>query len=255
MKDLLEKLIGLIPAYFDDLLALVSGPKRFFAERLLGQPAMEKALLFLAVSFSITWLLTAPFNRGDPFLELGTDAAFALAYIVAYGVALYLAWWLAGGRAEIRKFLPIHFYYAGVLKLIFALVFLGTMGALRAADPASYKAMLEAIYAGNAASFFLRNSRANAWTGLPTLAFGFDHGVRCYGSMDICWLGRVSRTKSSVQVSIEYSRFVICRVLRPGHRLNVAGSERARKVEASCGLTHSPLDPFRSMALPTRTTW
>ena len=159
MKDLLEKLIGLIPAYFDDLLPLVSGPKRFIAKRLSSdEPAMQKALIFLAVSFLIGWVLKTPFVRGDPFLELGTDGAFVLIYVMTYGGALYLAWRIAGGRAEIQKFLTIHFYYAGVLKLIETSLYLGIMGTIRAADPALFKEIYDAAYGGNLASFFIKNS-------------------------------------------------------------------------------------------------
>jgi hypothetical protein len=159
MPDLLEKLIGLFPAYFNDLLALVSGPKRFFARRLSTESDMKDALLFLAISFLISWILIAPFNRGGSFLvELGTDAAFVLSYIVAYGGALCLAWRIAGARTEIQKFLPIHFYYSGVLKLILSIAFLGAMGALRATEPASYKEMLNAVFAGDGAGFYMRNS-------------------------------------------------------------------------------------------------
>ncbi len=136
MKDLLEKLIGLIPAYFDDLLPLVSGPKRFIAKRLSSDElAMQKALIFLAVSFLIGWVLKIPLLRGDPFLELGTDSAFVLIQVMAYGGALYLAWRIAGGSAAMQKFLTIHFYYSGILKLIETSLHLGIMGTIRAADP------------------------------------------------------------------------------------------------------------------------
>jgi hypothetical protein len=159
MKDLLEKLLGLIPAYFDDLLPLISGPKRFIAGRLSSdQPAMQKALIFLAVSFLISWVLKIPLSRGDPLLELGAGGAFVLIYVLAYGCALYLAWRTAGGRAEIQKFLPIYFYYAGVLKLLMTITYLGTMGTMRAADPALYKEIYDAAYGGNIVAFLMRNS-------------------------------------------------------------------------------------------------
>ncbi len=159
MKDLLEKLIGLIPAYFDDLLPLVSGPKRFIAKRLSSDElAMQKALIFLAVSFLIGWVLKIPLLRGDPFLELGTDSAFVLIQVMAYGGALYLAWRIAGGSAAMQKFLTIHFYYSGILKLIETSLHLGIMGTIRAADPALFKEFYDVAYSGNMASFVIKNS-------------------------------------------------------------------------------------------------
>src|SRR4030095_6762655 len=120
MKDLFEKLIGLVPAYFDALLPLVTGPKHFIAKRVSrDKSAMQKALVFLAVSFLIGWILKIPLSRKDnPLLELGPDGVFVLIYIMTYGAALCLAWRIAGGRAEIQRFLIIHFYYSGVLTLL-----------------------------------------------------------------------------------------------------------------------------------------
>jgi hypothetical protein len=159
MKDLLEKLIGLIPAYFDDLLPLVTGPKHFIAGRLSSDESpMHKALVFLAVSFLISGVLTIPLSRGDPLLELGVDGVFVLICVMSYGGILYLAWRIAGGRAEIQIFLTIHFYYAGILKLLEASLYLCTMGTIRATDPALYKEIYDAAYGGNAAAFFINNS-------------------------------------------------------------------------------------------------
>jgi hypothetical protein len=159
MKELLEKLIGLIPAYFDALFPLVTGPKHFIAERLSSdESAMQKALIFLAVSFLIGWLLKIPLSRGDPLLELGSDGVFVLICVLTYGGALYLAWRIAGGRAEIQKFLTIHFYYSGVLKLLETSTYVGAMGTIRAADPALYKEIYDAAYGGNIAAFVIKNS-------------------------------------------------------------------------------------------------
>jgi hypothetical protein len=159
MKELLEKLIGLIPAYFDALFPLVTGPKHFIAERLSSdESAMQKALIFLAVSFLIGWVLKIPLRREDPLFELGSDGVFVLIYVMTYGGALYLAWCIAGGRAEIQKFLTIHFYYSGVLSLLGTSTYLGTMGTIRAADPGLYKEIYDAAYGGNIAAFFIKNS-------------------------------------------------------------------------------------------------
>src|SRR5512136_2925139 len=116
MKDFLDTIIQLIPGYFSDLLGLVSGPKRFIADRLSREDlTMEGPLRFVAVSFMISWIIKAPLNRLDPIIELGTDGAFVLAYVVLYGGAICLSWRIVGGRAGLRQFFAIHFYYAGIL--------------------------------------------------------------------------------------------------------------------------------------------
>jgi len=158
MKEILERLVGLVPAYFEALLPLLTGPKRFIAARLCGDAsAMQKALVFLAVSFAIGWVLKMPLSRGDPLLELGADAVFAFVYVVAYGVALYLAWRIAGARSGLQQFLTIHFYYAGILLLLVTGLYLGTMGTLRAGDPALFKEIHDATYAGKLATFLHEN--------------------------------------------------------------------------------------------------
>lgn len=160
MKDLFEKLIGLIPTYLDDLFSLLSGPKSFIAERIAdNEPVMEKALVFLAVSFFISWILKISLIRGDPFLELGSDAIFVLIYVSAYGGALYSAWRIIGGRSEFKKVLTINFYYSGILKLMMSFVFLGMMGAIRISDPALYKDIFDSAYSGGIATFLINNKQ------------------------------------------------------------------------------------------------
>lgn len=158
MNDLFEKVVGLIPTYLDDLFSLLSGPKRFIAKRISGsEPAMEKALAFLAVSFFIGWILKISLIRGDPFIELGADAIFTLVYVSAYGSALYAAWFIVGGRSEFKRFMTIHFYYAAIIKLLMSFIFLGMMGAIRMVDPTLHKDIFDAAYSGSIAKFILNN--------------------------------------------------------------------------------------------------
>jgi len=54
MKDLLEKILAYLPVYIPDLIQLVSGPKRFVAERNRGQEGdAMKAFTFLGISLAI----------------------------------------------------------------------------------------------------------------------------------------------------------------------------------------------------------
>ena len=160
MKDLFEKLIELIPTYLNDLFSLLSGPKRFIAERISGnEPAMEKALVFLSISFFIGWILKISLIRGDPFIELGSDAIFTLIYVLAYGGVLYAAWFIVGGRSDFKKFMTIHFYFAAILKIMMSFIFLGMMGAIRMVDPALYKDIFDAAYSGGIATFLISNKQ------------------------------------------------------------------------------------------------
>jgi len=158
MKDFLEKIIRLIPGYFSDLLGLVSGPKRFVADRLSRKDlTMEGPLRFVAVSFMISWIIKAPLNRLDPIIELGADGGFVLACVVLYGGAICLAWRIVGGRAGLKQFFATNFYYAGILMLLSALFYLASMGLLRALDPGIYRELSDAVYGGGLASFVLEN--------------------------------------------------------------------------------------------------
>lgn len=158
MKEILEKLIGLVPAYFETLFSLLTGPKRFIAERLTqDESAMKEALVFLAVSFALGWILKLPMVRGDPLLQLGAEGAFVLSYVLAYGLALHLAWRIAGGRSSLQKVLTIHFYFAGVFLLLMTLLFLGMMGTIRAIDAALFKELHDAAHGGDLAGFLMAN--------------------------------------------------------------------------------------------------
>jgi hypothetical protein len=202
MKDLLEKLIGLIPAFFNDLLPLISSPKRYIAEQLSqDEKLIERALLFFGMCFSIGWLLKVPFSRADPLVELGTDASFVLLNVIGYGIVLYLAWRIVGGRGEKHKFFATTFYYAGVMQLLSSIVFLSMMGTIRATDPTFYKEMLDATYAGNFASFMMmRQERLAAnpviWVALAGYAGMLTWVVAGWGAYRK--LNQVSRLRSCV---------------------------------------------------------
>ncbi|MCH9639899.1 MAG: hypothetical protein K0U40_10450 [Betaproteobacteria bacterium] len=158
MHLLIEKFIRLIPAYFNTLLPLLTGPKHYIFKHLSNnETEIHKAQAFLAISFLISWTLKIPLARGDPFHELGSDAIFVLIFVMAYGSALYLAWSIVGGRAEIKKFWTIHFYYSGVLKLLMTCTYLATMGTIRAADPVIYKEIYDASYDGQIATYLINN--------------------------------------------------------------------------------------------------
>ena len=158
MKDLLDKIIALIPQYVADITDLISGPKRFVLQRTESDAShLVDSLVFLALSFLIGWFLEIPFLKRDPLIELAEDAAFFAFSVMAYGAAVCLAWRVVKGRAEIKIFFVIHFYYAGVLKLIMSCSFLAMAGVLRASDAQFYGDYMEAIAQGQALDFVLQN--------------------------------------------------------------------------------------------------
>ena len=161
MKDLLLKFLKLIPAFFEDFFPLVTGPKRFVAKRLSkrNSDALQRALTFLLVSFLISWLIEFPFNEGDIWQNIGPEGAFVLSYIVLYGGALYLAWRTVGGKGKMRNFFIIFFYYAGIIKLLMSLTFLGIMGSMRAFDPELYDVFYSTAKSGNLPAYAFENYR------------------------------------------------------------------------------------------------
>ncbi len=179
MRDLLERILGYLPAYLKNLPDLVQGPKRFVLERLSRKEhQQEDALVFLAISFLIGWILKASFIRQGFYIELAADSAFVLALVFAYGVALCLAWRIVKGRAEVQQFFVIHFYYSGVLLLIASCWFMTIVGTLRAFNANLYTRMLENIYQGNAATFFKANAESiTAAPGLMPVILGGQLGV------------------------------------------------------------------------------
>jgi hypothetical protein len=154
MKELLLDAIKLAPAYFGDLLQLMTTPRGFLAERALaGDSSLVRPLLFLAMSFLLSFTITLPWASGDPLLELATDAVFVFASITGYGYALFLSWRALGATAPVQRFFVLHCYVAGVLKLLQSATFLLAVGVLRVGNPAGYDTMMAATRSGDALWF------------------------------------------------------------------------------------------------------
>jgi hypothetical protein len=148
MKDLADRLIRLFPAYFDDLIGLVTGPKRFLARRVTETNSLELALRFLALSFAINYILKLPFLRGDVWLELGASVVFVFLEWFLIGTGIWLAWRILGGTASLRDTFVIWFYVAGIIHYIQSFAFLLALGTLRAMAPSIYEEMMAAVYSG-----------------------------------------------------------------------------------------------------------
>ncbi|HEY3157499.1 MAG TPA: hypothetical protein VGJ78_00950 [Vicinamibacterales bacterium] len=148
MNELIEKGIGLFPQYFRDLIALLTGPKRFVAGRLHEEGLFERSLLFLAFSYASGCILKAPTYTGNLLVELGAGAAFTLAQAAGFGIAIWFAWRAVGGRGTLVESLVISFYYAGVIELLATFMYVSFMGTLRAGDVSLYTRLLEAARNG-----------------------------------------------------------------------------------------------------------
>jgi len=152
VKDLLEKLVTLVPKYVEDIISLTSGPKQFLTARVsTGEARWVDGLIFLAISFVLTFLVGLPLARADadPMLDFATEGVFVLLYVVLYGYAVYLSWRVLGKVAPIQQFFVIHFYVAGILKLLETAAFITAVGVLRVGDPALNAEMFREVAAGN----------------------------------------------------------------------------------------------------------
>ena len=76
-----------------------------------------------------------------------------------FGYAVVLSWRAVGGKGSIARFFAIHFYVAGVLKLIMSATFMTIIGVLRMGDPSRYAEMNKALYVGNALWFITNADR------------------------------------------------------------------------------------------------
>ena len=159
MNPLVEKGLALFPQYFRDLIALLTGPKQFVGKRLLEAGLFERALLFLAFSYAFGFILKAPTYTGNLGIELGTGAAFTLVQAVGFGVAIWLAWRVLGGRGTLADTLVISLYYAGVIELLATLMYGSFIGTLRALDEPVYERILDAAHNGRMLQLLLEADR------------------------------------------------------------------------------------------------
>ena len=148
MNALIEKGVGLFPQYFRDLIALLTGPKGFVAGRLREEGLFERSLLFLAFSYGSGFILKAPTYKGDLLVEFGAGAAFTLVQAVGFGIAIWLAWRVVGGRGTLGESLAISFYYAGVIELLATFMYVALIGTIRMGDVSLYTRLLESAHNG-----------------------------------------------------------------------------------------------------------
>jgi hypothetical protein len=177
MNELVDRAAQLFPAYFRDLLALVNGPKRFVITRVGAKAGLEKALVFLAISVGINWLLKLPLSPVDVISAMQA-AAFSLVLWTSAGGVIWLACRAAGGTGALDRTLASSFYYFGVLEYVMSLTALSYMGALRAIDPALYREFVKALYEGRFYAFAMDTDRL-----LMSAGFFVSTGIVLLGAM------------------------------------------------------------------------
>jgi hypothetical protein len=157
--DLIIKAIAFLPKYIADATSLISEPKRFVLKRVSSeQPHLTDALLFLTISFMISWTLQISFVKESVIIDLSEDATFFALYVFAFGGAVCLAWRCVKATGDIEKHFIIHFYYTGVITLIMACGFLAMMGTRKAFDPELHNRFMQAVHDGQAAAFATRHA-------------------------------------------------------------------------------------------------
>jgi len=148
MKDLLEKILSYLPVYIPDLVRIVSGPKRFVAERNKGSEGdLIKAFTFLGISMSIFFILQAPLaaTGRDFFTDTASHGIQYLFFIVAFSAVLRLSWNIVGGKANYQRYLLTSCYYAGATSIGLAIAGLCFIGVLRVFYRESYALFVKAV--------------------------------------------------------------------------------------------------------------
>jgi hypothetical protein len=166
LNELLQKGLGLFPAYFRDLIALVTGPKRFVAAKLTEDRLFEQAFIFLGISYGFGFILKATVVQQDVWREAASGAAFTLLQAVSYGSAIWLAWRAVGGIGSLAGTLVVTFYYTAVVDFILVLTSLGLLGVIRSLDPPMHAELLAAVRNGTVIQFATQTDRILASQGV-----------------------------------------------------------------------------------------
>ena len=101
IEDLLQKAAALFPAYLRDLLAVLTGPKRFVARRQSERSSLEHATVFLAISVAINFVLKIPLTQENPAWEILRTAAFSFVLWLSAGVVIWIACRVVGGTGAL----------------------------------------------------------------------------------------------------------------------------------------------------------
>ena len=141
------RLLHYLPRYFVEFGSVFIGPKRYIGQKnLQTDKSFTDALLFLAVSLTLTIVMTAPLQPPEEnlWMLIGSQAVVTLLGVSLFSIALRFAWRIVGGRATIKNFFITYSYYSGVMIVIITLFFLLSEGILKVFDPELYNKIIEA---------------------------------------------------------------------------------------------------------------
>jgi len=142
MKDIIEKILAYLPQYFAELGEVCTTPKRFIAERdVNSDETFAASLLFLAISLVHQTLIWAPLNSSgkDLWTELSSVAIFTMMDVTLGALAIYVAWWIVGGRARAKGFFTTFFYFSGAPMVVGAAFGLFEFSILKVFDPERFE--------------------------------------------------------------------------------------------------------------------
>lgn len=149
MKDLIEKILKYLPQYLVNFGSLLSGPKKFIADRnTTAEDSFENSLLFLAISVVLVVIMTAPLlpPGKDLWTHVGSVAVTSLLTVALSGVALRFAWRIVGGKATLKSFFVTYAYFFGVIVVILTMFHLLSEGVFKVLKPDLYSAVIEAKF-------------------------------------------------------------------------------------------------------------
>lgn len=147
MKELIEKVLEYLPQYLKDFGLLVSGPKKFMAQKNTGaEDVFNQAVVFLGVSLVLVIVMTMPLlpPGKDLWAYVGARAIEFILSVTLYAVDLRLSWHLVGGKASIRSFFVTYAYFFSALIVMFTLFLLLSNGVFKVLAPDLYWQLIEA---------------------------------------------------------------------------------------------------------------
>jgi len=132
MKDLFTIIAKSIPAFLSALLKVLMQPKRFLvAEASDQEHGLSRSLTFGAVTLGLSVLFGSPFLGDNLFATAMMFGVMSLLVLIAYLVAVNVAWKLARGRATPQENAVVYIYQASVLVLLIPIKTAAVVGALR----------------------------------------------------------------------------------------------------------------------------
>jgi hypothetical protein len=173
MKDLIEKLLTLVPHYLLSLGRLMAMPKTFLGEiKSETDEAFRDALQFSAISSIIVLiaLSRASPSRGDIWARAASVCILELIGVSGYACILWLAWRIAAGRFKVRQFFTLYSYMVSVALILFTITLLVSLGTEKTLSPVLYGAVQQARSANKVLSYQLVSQILTFSTKLQSLA-------------------------------------------------------------------------------------